>query len=55
MHGYCSDITRMFVVGDADPEVRDAYDVLVEAQEAGVQAATVGTPLRGGRRRRARA
>ncbi len=44
MHGYCSDITRMFVVGDVDPEVRDAYDVLVAAQEAGVRAATVGTP-----------
>jgi len=43
MHGYCSDITRMFVVGEADPEVRDAYAVLVEAQEAGVRAATVGT------------
>jgi Xaa-Pro aminopeptidase len=44
MDGYCSDITRMFVVGDPDPEVRDVYDVLVAAQEAGVQAATVGTP-----------
>jgi Xaa-Pro aminopeptidase len=44
MRGYCSDITRMFVVGDVDPEVRDAYAVLVEAQEAGVQAATIGTP-----------
>jgi Xaa-Pro aminopeptidase len=43
MHGYCSDITRMFVVGDPAPEVRDAYAVLVEAQEAGVRAATVGT------------
>ena len=43
MHGYCSDITRMFVVGDVDAEVRDAYDVLVAAQEAGVQAARVGT------------
>jgi Xaa-Pro aminopeptidase len=44
MHGYCSDITRMFAVGDVDPEVRDAYAVLVAAQEAGVRAATVGTP-----------
>lgn len=43
MHGYCSDITRMFVVGEPGPEVRDAYAVLVEAQEAGVRAATVGT------------
>jgi Xaa-Pro aminopeptidase len=44
MHGYCSDITRMFVVGDVTAEVRDTYDVLVAAQEAGVRAATVGTP-----------
>ena len=44
MHGYCSDITRMFVVGEPAGEVRDAYAVLVEAQEAGVRAATVGTP-----------
>ena len=42
MHGYCSDITRMFVVGRTDPEVRDVYAVLLEAQEAGVQAAEVG-------------
>jgi Xaa-Pro aminopeptidase len=44
MHGYCSDITRMFVVGEPASEVRDAYAVLVEAQEAGVQAAKVGVP-----------
>jgi len=44
MHGYCSDITRMFVVGEPGPGVRDAYAVLVEAQERAVQAATVGTP-----------
>jgi Xaa-Pro aminopeptidase len=43
MHGYCSDITRMFVVEKASAEVRDAYDALVEAQDAGVRAATVGT------------
>ena len=43
MDGYCSDITRMYTVGDAVPEVLDAYAVLVDAQEAGVRAATVGT------------
>jgi Xaa-Pro aminopeptidase len=43
MRGYCSDITRMFAVGDPSSEVRDAYDVLVDAQEHGVSAATVGT------------
>ena len=42
MHGYCSDITRMFVVGEPSSEVRDVYAILVEAQEAGVRAATVG-------------
>jgi Xaa-Pro aminopeptidase len=43
MHGYCSDITRMFSVGEPPAEVRDAYQVLLEAQEQGVRAATVGT------------
>jgi Xaa-Pro aminopeptidase len=44
MKGYCSDITRMYAVGDQPSEVRDAYAVLEEAQEAGVRAAIVGTP-----------
>ena len=43
LDGVCSDITRMFVVGEPSAEVADAYAVLVEAQEAGVRAATVGT------------
>jgi Xaa-Pro aminopeptidase len=43
MDGYCSDITRMFSVGEPSPEVREAYAVLMDAQEAGVQAANVGT------------
>ena len=44
MQRYCSDITRMFHVGEPTTEVRDAYTVLAAAQEAGVRAATVGTP-----------
>ncbi len=43
MGGYCSDITRMFHVGDPSAEVRDVYAVLAAAQEAGVRAATVDT------------
>jgi Xaa-Pro aminopeptidase len=43
MDGYCSDITRMFVVGEPTAEVRDVYELLVDAQESAVQAATVGT------------
>lgn len=42
MAGYCSDITRMYSTGEPDPEVRAAYDALVEAQEAAVHAAAVG-------------
>ena len=44
MHGYCSDITRMFSVGEPTNEVRDVYAALFDAQELAVQAATVGTP-----------
>ena len=44
MNGYCSDITRVYAVGEPTAEVRDVYAVLVEAQEQAVQAATVGTP-----------
>ncbi len=44
MDGYCSDITRMFVVGEPAREVRETYEVLVEAQELAVRSATVGAP-----------
>jgi D-alanyl-D-alanine dipeptidase len=44
MDGYCSDITRTFVVGEPSGEIVDAYAVLHDAQERGVQAALVGTP-----------
>ncbi|MGZ4753293.1 MAG: M24 family metallopeptidase [Acidimicrobiia bacterium] len=43
MDGYCSDITRMYVVGEPTSEVRDVYELLVEAQEQAVRAATIGT------------
>ncbi|HEX5613542.1 MAG TPA: Xaa-Pro peptidase family protein [Acidimicrobiia bacterium] len=42
MDGYCSDITRMFSVGEPRPEVRDAYLVLQEAQQAAFDAARAG-------------
>ncbi len=42
MAGYCSDITRTFVVGEPPGVVADLYDVLFRAQEEAVQAARVG-------------
>jgi Xaa-Pro aminopeptidase len=44
MDGYCSDITRMFVVGEPTAEQRDVYAVLADAQQRAVEAAVVGTP-----------
>src|SRR3546814_17474242 len=41
--GYCSDITRCVSLGEPDPEVAEAYAVLLSAQQAAVAAATVGT------------
>jgi len=42
--GYCSDITRCVSIGEPSAEVADAYAVLLEAQQAAVASATVGTP-----------
>lgn len=42
--GYCSDITRCVWLGEPPAEAADAYAVLLEAQQAAVAAATVGTP-----------
>jgi Xaa-Pro aminopeptidase len=33
--GYCSDFGRTVCVGEPDPEVREAYDLVLAAQEAG--------------------
>lgn len=41
--GYCSDITRCVFLGEPDPDVAEAYAVLLDAQQAAVAAAVVGT------------
>lgn len=41
-HGYCSDVTRTFVVGDPTPELVEVHQVVVAAQEAGRQSARGG-------------
>jgi Xaa-Pro aminopeptidase len=42
--GYCSDITRCVFLGEPEGEVAEAYAVLLDAQQAAVAAAVVGTP-----------
>ena len=40
--GYCSDLTRTVVLGDADAEVTKIYNIVLEAQEAAIEQVTAG-------------
>ncbi|MEX2599863.1 MAG: aminopeptidase P family protein [Dehalococcoidia bacterium] len=40
--GYCSDITRTFVLGKASPEFRKIYDIVLSAQETAEATARAG-------------
>jgi len=42
--GYHSDMTRTFLIGEVDPELRRMYEVVREAQAAAVAAAEPGVP-----------
>jgi Xaa-Pro aminopeptidase len=44
--GYCSDFGRTIYCGEPPEDYRDAYAVMLAAQEAGRAAATPGTPAR---------
>jgi Xaa-Pro aminopeptidase len=44
--GYCSDFGRTIYCGEPPDDYREAYDVMLAAQEAGRTAARVGTPAR---------
>ena len=42
--GYCSDFGRTVCVGEPEPQVRDAYELVLAAQEAGRAALRPGVP-----------
>lgn len=42
LDGYCSDCTRTFAVGDVSSSLRDVYEVVLRAQQAGVEALAAG-------------
>lgn len=42
--GYCSDITRTFVCGSWSPKLREMYDVVKAAHDAGIAAVRPGAP-----------
>jgi Xaa-Pro aminopeptidase len=44
--GYHSDMTRSYVVGDASPEQQEIYDLVLDAQLAGLRAVSEGVAAR---------
>ena len=42
--GYCSDMTRTVAVGEASDEMRNVYDIVLQAQLAGIAVARAGIP-----------
>ncbi|QED49105.1 M24 family metallopeptidase [Cytobacillus dafuensis] len=43
--GYCSDITRTFVIGEETSKQREIYDIVRKATEEGVNACKTGIPV----------
>ncbi|WP_053368004.1 M24 family metallopeptidase [Bacillus sp. FJAT-27245] len=43
--GYCSDITRTFVIGEETSKQREIYDIVRRATETGVAAVKAGIPI----------
>lgn len=42
LDGYASDMTRVVVIGEPEPEVRTVYDTVLAAQQAALEAAAAG-------------
>lgn len=43
--GYCSDITRTFVIGEASEKQKEIYDIVLQSNIAGIEAVKAGVPL----------
>lgn len=44
-NGYCSDMTRTYLIGKVSPKMQKIYDLVAEIQQRAVDMCTVGTPL----------
>lgn len=44
--GYCSDITRTFIIGEGTEKQIDVYQTVLEANEKAIEAVKVGNPLK---------
>lgn len=45
-NGYCSDITRTFVIGEATEKQKEIYDIVLASNQAGIDAVKAGEPLK---------
>lgn len=44
--GYCSDITRTFIIGEASEKQKEIYDIVLRSNEAGINAIQAGVPVK---------
>lgn len=44
--GYCSDITRTFIIGEASDKQKEIYNIVLQSNEAGIHAVQAGVPLK---------
>ena len=44
--GYCSDITRTFIIGEASEKQKEIYDIVLRSNEAGINAVQADAPLK---------
>lgn len=44
--GYCSDTTRTFVIGEATEKQKEIYDIVLHANEAGINSVKTGVPIK---------
>lgn len=44
--GYCSDITRTFIIGEASDKQKEIYNIVLQSNQAGVNAVKSGVPLK---------
>src|SRR5699024_4838244 len=45
-NGYCSDMTRTFIIGEADEEQKNIYNIVKTSNQAGLDAVKSGVPLK---------
>ncbi|WP_079529446.1 M24 family metallopeptidase [Halobacillus hunanensis] len=44
--GYCSDITRTFIIGEAADKQKEIYDIVLKSNQAGVNSVEAGAPVK---------